>query len=539
MNTNAHNPKKRIAATAASLMVACSLAFGLTGCFGTGQRVISGTTQANAPNAMQVFTATARGKDVPSDARSATVLVYLNGSDLESEAGEASADISEMLKSGIGTNANVVIQTLGTRQWQDHGIASDHTQRHVVRHGKLELVDDSLGQLDTTSVDTLSDFIKWGVQNYPADRYMLVLWDHGAGPVYGFGYDEFQSDYSALTLDEIQTALKQNASTHFDIIGMDCCIMSSLETYSVLAPYCNYAILSEDFEPGIGWHYANWMSMLEKNPAIDSKQLGTTIVDDMINAVKASPENGDATLALVDESVVPELYKAWLEFAYENEDALLSSNYSQELSQHGHDGSRFTHGVSHGNTGAHGSPFGGLDGYGYGMDNGYNNSYGMGSTGFMDYMGMGDDYGIWDYWDNDASYVTTNDYFVTDIQSVASTVSSDKATALKNALKKAIVHYGCTSGDADMCGMGVTLPYGDAEFYDELVKVFSKCGFDKDYLDWLGKFVEAEGANDYYSDYGYDSLGDYSFDYVYDPLGSYSFHNVQGPQSVWGPVAHA
>jgi hypothetical protein len=150
------------------------------------------------------------------------------------------------------------------------------------------------------------------------------------------------------------------------------------------------------------------------------------------------------------------------------------------------------------------------------------NGYGMGE-GFMDYMGVGDGYGIWDYWDDDASYVTMNDYFVTDIQSVASTVSSDKATALKAALKKAIVRYGCTSGDQGMCGMSVTLPYGDAEFYDELVKVFSKCGFDKDYLDWLGKFVDAEGANKYYSDYGYDQ----------------SFGNVQSPHGAWGSVSYA
>lgn len=509
MNSNARAPTKRT--VIASLMVACSLTFGLTGCFGAGRHGTTNITQANAPNATQLFTATVGRVEAPASARSATVLVYLNGSDLESEAGEASADISEMLKSGIGTNANVVIQTLGTKQWQDHGIASDHSQRHVVRNGKLELVDDSLGQLDTTSADTLSDFIRWGVQNYPADRYMLVLWDHGAGPVYGFGYDEFQSDYSALTLDEIQTALKQNANAHFDIIGMDCCIMSSLETYSVLAPYCSYAILSEDFEPGIGWSYANWMSLLERNPTVDAKQLGTVIVDDMVAAVKADPENGDATLALVDESAVPELYKAWLEFAYENEDTLLNSNYSQELSQHGHDARRFAHGNSHGSASAYGGPFDGMV-----------NGYGMGE-GFMDYMGVGDGYGIWDYWDDDASYVTMNDYFVTDIQSVASTVSSDKATALKAALKKAIVHYGCTSGDQGMCGMSVTLPYGDAAFYDELVTVFRKCGFDKDYLDWLGKFVDADGANKYYSDYGYDQ----------------SFGNVQSPHGVWGSVSYA
>ena len=91
---------------------------------------------------------------------STTILVYLNGSDLESEAGLATADISEMLESGIGTNANVVIETLGTRQWQNYGIASDHSQRYRVNKGSLELVDDSLGSLPWILFE-LVDLFQW------------------------------------------------------------------------------------------------------------------------------------------------------------------------------------------------------------------------------------------------------------------------------------------------------------------------------------------------------------------------------------------
>ena len=53
-----------------------------------------------------------------SDSTSATVMVYLNGSDLESEYGEATYDIAEMVASGVGKNVNVIVQTMGTRQWQ-------------------------------------------------------------------------------------------------------------------------------------------------------------------------------------------------------------------------------------------------------------------------------------------------------------------------------------------------------------------------------------------------------------------------------------
>ena len=391
------------------------------------------------------------------DGSSATVLVYLNGSDLESQAGEATSDIAEMLESGIGDNANVVIETLGTSQWQNYGIASDHTQRYAVEQGELTLVDDSLGQLDTTDPATLADFISWGAENYPADRYILVLWDHGAGPVYGFGYDEFQSEQSALTLDEMKQAFEVNPNVHFDIIGMDCCIMGSLETCLVLQPYCDYMVVSEDFEPGIGWSYEGWMGQLEQNPGMDTVQLGTVIVDDMIADVAKDRDNGDATLALVDESAIGDLYKAWVGFAYASQDELLGTNYSQQTEWR--------------------------------------------SGGVR----------LWDDWNFDDSYVTMTDYLVTDIVEVASSVTSDEATALKQAFEDAMTHYASTAGEEGMNGLGVTLPYGDGEFYDELVNVFGACGIDGEYVAWLEAFVDVESAS------GQNDCGSWDdFDFGFD-----------------------
>lgn len=101
-----------------------------------------------------------------------TVLIYMNGSDLESERGEATEDLYEMLDANISGQVNVLVETVGTKSWSKRfGIASDHSQRYKAEHGNLILGDDSLGQLDCTAPDTLSDFISWGTANYPADRY--------------------------------------------------------------------------------------------------------------------------------------------------------------------------------------------------------------------------------------------------------------------------------------------------------------------------------------------------------------------------------
>lgn len=519
--------KTRISRAAAAVFASLGVALALTVAPATATTATAQGASAQSAIA-SVNKAASKAPTKANAASSATVLVYMNGSDLESYAGEATTDIAEMLSSGIGQNVNVVIETLGTREWQDYGIASDHTQRYVVNQGKLELVDDSLGQLDTTAPETLADFISWGTKNYPADRYMLIMWDHGAGPVYGFGVDEWQSEDAALTLDEMKQALDANKDVHFDFIGMDCCIMSSLETYYALTPYCDYAIMSEDFEPGVGWSYANWMAKLEENPGMDTVELGKVIVDDMISAVKEDPENGEATLALVDESAVGELYQAWVNFAYQNKEALLSANYSQEVEQHGrldeHAGSAegmegaprpSGHGQQGGNAWGHGS-----EDYGYGYeDYGYDYDYGYEDYG---YDGYGYDYGygeegwgepgdwgnFFDSWDFDGSDVTMSDYYVTDILAVADAVESEESAALAAAMKQAIVHYNSTDGEEGLSGIGVTLPYGDAEFYDQLDDIFEAVGIDGAYVDWLEEFVNAEGANNFY-EYNFEDFGDF------------------------------
>ena len=98
---------------------------------------------------------------------------------------------------------------------------------------------------------TLSSFLNYGFDFFPADSYSLILWDHGGGPVLGYGVDENFRDL--LTLDELSEALEDSVGAHMtklEWIGFDACLMSSLEVASVLAPYANYMIASQETEPG-------------------------------------------------------------------------------------------------------------------------------------------------------------------------------------------------------------------------------------------------------------------------------------------------
>ena len=401
-----------------------------------------------------------------------TVLVYMNGSNLESEGGAATADIMEMVQAGTSDKVNVLIETGGTKTWADtYNIASDRTQIHKVVNGGIETIRDDMGQLDMTAPSTLEDFIKWGVSYAPADRYMLIFWDHGGGAVYGYGYDEWVSDENAaLTIDEMQTALK-NAGVYFDVIGMDCCIMSSLEVACALYDYCDYTILSEDFESGIGWSYTGWMQALNANTSIPTTELGTQIVDEMVTANKNDTvEGSDSIMALIDEGYMKVLYTAWKDFAYANEETLLSDNYSRNVTED--EGGRK---VPDRTTG---------------------------------YRPLGDDFSGFDFEDFfDYADYSLSDYYVTDIMSVVNSIESDEATALSSALSKALVHVNSCGSDTALSGLAVTLPYGDSYFYDDLKTIFTNCGFDSDYISWLEKFtsVASSSESDYYD---YDSWDD-------------------------------
>ena len=425
------------------------------GSFTEGINEENTVTDQHGKPAQQAFGSGDSGSDIElvsvgTDARSATVMVYMNGSDLETNAGEATTDIEEMISSGIGEKVNVIIQTMGTKEWQNYDISSKSAQTYKIEEGGLSLVRDNLGQLDCTAEGTLSEFIGFCKNNYPADRYIIVFWDHGGGPVYGFGYDEWQYDEEAgLTISEMASAFSKNSDIHFDIIGMDCCIMASMETCYAFAPYCKYALLSEDFESGLGWSYKGWMNALEKDPGISTPLLGKYIVDDVITDNENNFGGDSACIGLFNVSTAKDLFNAWKAYAYKNEDVLLNTNYSRM------------------------------------------------------HKAKGRSRNFWDFWGFDVSDVTLSDYYISDILALMESIdnSSKEAKDLTSALKAAVAYYGHTSDKNELTGLAVSLPYGDPDFYDKLKNVYKNIGFDDEYIDWLSGFVSSYGYEDYF-DFG-------------------------------------
>lgn len=196
-----------------------------------------------------------------------TLMIYMCGSTLESKNGNASKNLAELLSADIPEGVNIVIQTGGAKRWYTEGISALSTDRYTVEGGKLVMRERISRLLNFGEAQTLSDFTAWAAQNYPAEQYGLILWNHGGGSLGGVCYDEnFAND--ALTLAELDSALSsavESMGCKFEFIGFDACLMATYETAYVLKQYAANMIASQELEPAGGWDYVSLAQNLGKD----------------------------------------------------------------------------------------------------------------------------------------------------------------------------------------------------------------------------------------------------------------------------------
>ena len=228
-----------------------------------------------------------------------TFMVYMCGTDLESKYSMATADLTEMASSELGDKIEIIVLTGGCSNWKTPGISNKVNQIYRVRKGGIDPLEQDFGSKAMTDHTNLSEFIKYCKQKYPADRYELILWDHGGGSVSGYGYDEKNKSKGSMGLSDISKALK-NGGVKFDFIGFDACLMATAETALMCNDYADYLIASEETEPGIGWYYTNWLTKLGQNTSMPTIDIGKNIVDDFVTACAAKCKGQQTTLSVID-----------------------------------------------------------------------------------------------------------------------------------------------------------------------------------------------------------------------------------------------
>ena len=260
------------------------------------------------------------------NAKSVTWMFYCVGSNLESKGGNASKDLQEIISSGNGENLKIAAETGGAFAWEDSRISADEKERWLIQDGDMKKVG-SAGSDSMVTEESLKDFIVWAKDTYPADRYILTLWDHGGGTMGGFGTDEYYPE-DGLSLAEIAGAVT-GSGIKLDIMSFDACLMGTLETAYSFEPCADYLLASEETEPGTGWYYTDAMAELSKRPSMPTVELGARLIDDY----GKDNDNEGVTLSLVDLREIPVLYESYSQYSGNAKDYIKTDSGFRQVSK--------------------------------------------------------------------------------------------------------------------------------------------------------------------------------------------------------------
>jgi hypothetical protein len=265
-------------------------------------------------------------------------------------------DLEDM--SEVGSTAEVAIavqyDTLDNRQY---------TPRLFIdgSNSTGQLVE-KIPPVNTGDPKNLTDFIVWAETNYPAERYALVLWNHGTGwkeediyaryrerverairggetraggrgerllrralflPTVGeimsiedddvraICYDDSSMDF--LDNQELVKAFRDaeaQTGQHLSVLGMDACLMSMVEVAYQVRNYVDYMVGSQEVEQAEGWPYKEILTKLVSNPEISALDLSRLIVEEFGEYYMGSSRSGGGknTQSAIDLRVTPQTF---------------------------------------------------------------------------------------------------------------------------------------------------------------------------------------------------------------------------------------
>lgn len=209
--------------------------------------------------------------------------------------------------------------------------------------------------LDSGNPESLIKFMSFVIENFPAEHYMLVFWDHGTGIVDPIGNKKMRAtdlflynpETRKLELDRSVDYLDlicppgndptgylllrgicwDDTTGHYltnqkllyalsiikhdvmggkkiDIIGFDACLMSMLEVATIIKDYGDIMVSSQEVELGTGWNY---QSILDPfiHGSIDPVSFSKHIVKAYEKTY--SPHTNDYTLSAINLNYIEDL----------------------------------------------------------------------------------------------------------------------------------------------------------------------------------------------------------------------------------------
>nr|AIE93954.1 peptidase C11 clostripain [uncultured marine group II/III euryarchaeote AD1000_41_D11] len=238
--------------------------------------------------------------------------VYMAGDNSLYE--EVDDDLNEMKMVGSNNDLEIVVLTDQVPQDDSHAY-------RVIQHGleetPLQEINASWSnELDMGKGETLRDFMIWATTEYPAEKKILVIWNHGSG------WEKVAEDReSHLTVPEIRESIEQyreeTGDSKLTMIGFDACLMGMFEIAYELKDQAEMVHGSEAYEPLEGWTYNHLLYKLDKN--LTNEELAQNVVYDYVESYRNGSvyTSYSVTAAVIDTTKLESLWNDLENFSSE------------------------------------------------------------------------------------------------------------------------------------------------------------------------------------------------------------------------------
>lgn len=236
-----------------------------------------------------------------------TILVYLNAANDLFQF--STLNVNQMERVAGNPDVRFVLQWKQSRNVFSQS-TFDGTRRYLVQPDDTEQVRSKLVQDMGTGVDmgrpqTLKDFIAWAKANYPAQRYVMIVWNHGNGwrrGVEGRAVSYDDETGSSIQIWELDQAF---AGQTFDMLAWDASLMQMMEVAYEVRTRAPLVIGSEESPPGEGYPYDKIFKAFRDTPDADARTLSKAFVDGMLGVPEY--ESRKITQSVVDTAKLPAL----------------------------------------------------------------------------------------------------------------------------------------------------------------------------------------------------------------------------------------
>ena len=211
-----------------------------------------------------------------------TVMVYINAKNNLEKFGLL--DVNEMEKVGSTDKVKIAVE-LGRIKGYDSSDGNWLGQRRYIVAKDADMAKiaspilQDIPKADMGDYKHLVDFVAWAKKAAPAQKYMLIVWNHGSGwdknirkadvVINGISYDDETGNH--ISTPQLGQALASIGK--IDVYASDACLMAMAEVAYQIKDYTDYVVGSEETEPGDGYTYDTFLGPVSAKPGMSALEV--------------------------------------------------------------------------------------------------------------------------------------------------------------------------------------------------------------------------------------------------------------------------